>query len=322
MFTGNLLLHIETNCWLWWLLGSLLPLLLGIAIGYLLFSKYRRLAAELEAERNQLKGEVAEWEKNYMSLKYQLDECQKERDRMKISLQSCEADKAVLQFKLDHSHDHDHDAHGIVAGSVASLAPKGAAGLGALFSSDNLQIIEGIGPKIEELLHAAGINTWADLAKADFDRLRQILDDAGPSYRIHNPGTWGQQAALAAAGKWDELITLQKALDAGEDTNGGESDSKLEKMAVKLLGFSMNHNDLKVVEGIGPKIEDLLKADGIHTWSDLAAASADRIQAVLDAAGDNFRLANPGTWPRQAAMATAGEWVELKAYQNELQGGK
>lgn len=322
MFTGNLLLHIETNCWLWWLLGSLLPLLLGIAIGYLLFSKYRRLAAELEAERNQLKGEVAEWEKNYMSLKYQLDECQKERDRMKISLQSCEADKAVLQFKLDHSHDHDHDAHGIVAGSVAALAPKGAAGLGALFTSDNLQIIEGIGPKIEELLHAAGINTWADLAKADFDRLRQILDDAGPSYRIHNPGTWGQQAALAAAGKWDELITLQKALDAGEDTDGGESDSKLEKMAVKLLGFSMNPSDLKVVEGIGPKIEDLLKADGIKTWSDLAAASADRIQAVLDAAGDNFRLANPGTWPRQAAMAAAGEWVELKAYQNELQGGK
>ncbi|HRJ15286.1 MAG: hypothetical protein IAE84_12415 [Saprospiraceae bacterium] len=322
MFTGNLLLHIETNCWLWWLLGSLLPLLLGIAIGYLLFSKYRRLAAELEAERNQLKGEVAEWEKNYMSLKYQLDECQKERDRMKISLQSCEADKAVLQFKLDHSHDHDHDAHGIVAGSVAALAPKGAAGLGALFTSDNLQIIEGIGPKIEELLHAAGINTWADLAKADFDRLRQILDEAGPSYRIHNPGTWGQQATLAAAGKWDELITLQKALDAGEDTDGGESDSKLEKMAVKLLGFSMNPSDLKVVEGIGPKIEELLKADGIHNWSDLAAASADRIQAVLDAAGDNFRLANPGTWPRQAAMAAAGEWVELKAYQNELQGGK
>ena len=313
-------MHIETNCWLWWLLGSLLPLLLGIAIGYLLFSKYRRLAAELEAERNQLKGELAEWEKNYMSLKYQLDECQKERDRMKISLQSCEADKAVLQFKLDHSHDHD--APGIVVAAPAPQATGGAAGLGALFTSDNLQIIEGIGPKIEELLHASGINTWADLAKASFDRLRQILDDAGSSYRVHNPGTWSEQASLAAAGKWEELIVLQKALDAGEDTGAGESDSKLEKMAVKLLGFSMNPSDLKVVEGIGPKIEDLLKADGIHNWSDLAAASTDRIQAVLDAAGDNFRLANPGSWSRQAAMAAAGDWVELKALQNELQGGK
>lgn len=87
-------------------------------------------------------------------------------------------------------------------------------------------------------------------------------------------------------------------------------------------GKKIKQDDLKVIEGIGPKIEELLKADGIHNWSDLAAASADRIQAVLDAAGDNFRLANPGTWPRQAAMAAAGEWVELKAYQNELQGGK
>jgi len=313
-------LHIETNCWLWWLLGSLLPLLIGIAIGYLLFSKYRRLAAELEAERNQLKGELAEWEKNYMGLKYQLDECQKERDRMKISLQSVEADKAVLQFKLDHSHDHD--APVMVAAAPAPQSTGGAAGLGALFTSDNLQIIEGIGPKIEELLHASGINTWADLAKASFERLRQILDDAGPSYRVHNPGTWSEQASLAAAGKWEELIVLQKALDAGEDTGAGESDSKLEKMAVKLLGFSMNPNDLKVVEGIGPKIEDLLKADGIRTWSDLAVASTDRIQAVLDAAGDNFRLANPGSWARQAAMAAAGDWVELKALQNELQGGK
>lgn len=313
-------MHIETNCWLWWLLGSLLPLLIGIAIGYLLFSKYRRLAAELEAERNQLKGELAEWEKNYMGLKYQLDECQKERDRMKISLQSVEADKAVLQFKLDHSHDHD--APVMVAAAPAPQSTGGAAGLGALFTSDNLQIIEGIGPKIEELLHASGINTWADLAKASFERLRQILDDAGPSYRVHNPGTWSEQASLAAAGKWEELIVLQKALDAGEDTGAGESDSKLEKMAVKLLGFSMNPNDLKVVEGIGPKIEDLLKADGIRTWSDLAVASTDRIQAVLDAAGDNFRLANPGSWARQAAMAAAGDWVELKALQNELQGGK
>jgi predicted flap endonuclease-1-like 5' DNA nuclease len=226
----------------------------------------------------------------------------------------------VLQFKLDHSHDHD--APVMVAAAPAPQATGGAAGLGALFTSDNLQIIEGIGPKIEELLHASNINSWADLAKAPFDRLRQILDDAGPSYRVHNPGTWSEQASLAAAGKWEELIVLQKALDAGEDTGAGESDSKLEKMAVKLLGFSMNPNDLKVVEGIGPKIEDLLKADGIHNWSELAAASTDRIQAVLDAAGDNFRLANPGSWARQAAMAAAGDWVELKALQNELQGGK
>ncbi len=321
MLTGNLLLHIETNCWLWWLLGSLLPLLLGIAIGYLLFSKYRRMAAELEAERNKLQGEVAEWEKNYMGLKYQLDEAEKERNRIKVALQSCEADKAILQFKLDKAHAGE----GVVLGSGPAAphgAAAGAAGLGALFQNDNLQIIEGIGPKIEELLQAAGINTWADLAGADFSRLRKILDDAGPSYRIHNPGTWMEQAALAAAGKWDELLAIQKNLAAGEDTGSGDTDSKLEKMAVKLLGFTTNTHDLKVVEGIGPKIEDLLKADGIRNWADLAAASVERIQGILDKAGENYRLADPGTWAAQAAMAAASKWTELRAYQDQLKGGK
>lgn len=319
MLTGNLLLHVETNCLLWWLLGSLLPLLLGIAIGYLLYSKYRRIAAEMEAERNRLQGEVAEWEKNYLGLKYQLEETEKERNRLKTAMQSCEADKAVLQFKLDKALSGEA---GIVAGAAAAGSAAGAAGLGALFQNDNLQVIEGIGPKIEELLQAAGINTWSDLAAADFDRLRKTLDDAGPSYRIHNPSTWMEQAALAAAGKWDELLAMQKNLAAGEEKGSGDTDSKLEKMAVKKLGFTTNLNDLKVVEGIGPKIEDLLKADGIRNWSDLAAASVERIQGILDKAGENYRLADPGTWPAQAAMAAASQWTELRAFQDKLQGGK
>lgn len=326
MLTGNLLLHIETNCWLWWLLGSLLPFLLGLAVGYLLFSKYRRLAAELGAERDKLKGEVVEWEKNYVALKYELDECAKERTRLKTALQSCDADKSILQFKLEKALAAAGDADsttvvGAAAGGGAALI-TGAAGLGALFANDNLQIIEGIGPKIEELLHSNGIKTWSDLAAAKFDRLRQILDDAGSSYRVHNPASWPEQAALAAAGKWDELLKLQKDLSAGEDTGSGDTDSKLEKLAVKLLGFSMNSSDLKVVEGIGPKIEDLLKTDGIKTWADLAAASVERLQGILDSAGDNFRLADPATWPKQAAMAAGSQWTELKAYQNELTGGK
>jgi predicted flap endonuclease-1-like 5' DNA nuclease len=328
MLTGNLLLHIETNCWLWWLLGSLLPFLLGLAVGYLLFSKYRRLAAELEVERDKLKGELVEWEKNFVALKYELDECAKERTRLKTALQSCDADKSILQFKLEKALAAASDAGDAIvvgatagAGSGAALL-AGAAGLGALFANDNLQIIEGIGPKIEELLHANGIRTWSDLAAAKFDRLRQILDDAGSSYRVHNPGSWPEQAALAAAGKWDELLKMQKDLSAGEDTGTGDTDSKLEKLAVKLLGFSMNSSDLKVVEGIGPKIEDLLKADGIKTWSDLAAASTERLQGILDSAGDNFRLADPATWAKQAAMAAGSQWTELKAYQNELTGGK
>ena len=81
--------------------------------------------------------------------------------------------------------------------------------------SDDLKVVEGIGPKIENLLKESGIHDWNDLAKAELNKLKDILDQAGDRYRIHNPGTWPQQANLAAQGKWDELEKLQRSLTAG-----------------------------------------------------------------------------------------------------------
>jgi predicted flap endonuclease-1-like 5' DNA nuclease len=80
---------------------------------------------------------------------------------------------------------------------------------------DNLEIIEGIGPKIAELFAKEGIATFATLAAAAPDALRAILAKAGNRFAMANPGTWPEQAALAAQGRWADLAALQKALDAG-----------------------------------------------------------------------------------------------------------
>ncbi len=80
---------------------------------------------------------------------------------------------------------------------------------------DDLKKIEGVGPKIAEHLNAGGIMSFADLAAAPVDRLKEILTAAGPRYAIHNPTTWPQQSQLAADGKWDELQVLQDKLDGG-----------------------------------------------------------------------------------------------------------
>ncbi len=81
---------------------------------------------------------------------------------------------------------------------------------------DNLTRIEGIGPKIEELLHAAGINTFANLGAASADDIRKILADAGGRFAAHDPETWPQQSQMAADGKWDELEKWQDELDGGK----------------------------------------------------------------------------------------------------------
>ncbi len=82
---------------------------------------------------------------------------------------------------------------------------------------DDLKIIEGVGPKIETLLKEGGINTWAELAEAPVDRLKEILDAAGPRYQIHDPSTWPAQSKFAAEGKWDELKEYQDMLLGGRD---------------------------------------------------------------------------------------------------------
>ncbi|MEZ5740015.1 MAG: helix-hairpin-helix domain-containing protein [Burkholderiaceae bacterium] len=102
---------------------------------------------------------------------------------------------------------------GEVAARPAAAAAGDAGDAGD--SGDDLTKVEGVGPKIAELLQAAGIRTYADLAAASQDTLKQVLADAGARYAAHDPGTWSEQAALAASGDWDTLKTLQDQLDGG-----------------------------------------------------------------------------------------------------------
>ncbi len=97
----------------------------------------------------------------------------------------------------------------VVAPKSTAKAPKSAG------KGDDLTKIEGIGPKISGLFIAAGITTFAELANTPVATLSDILHKAGSRYASHNPGTWPEQAQLAADGKWDELKALQIALDGG-----------------------------------------------------------------------------------------------------------
>lgn len=82
-------------------------------------------------------------------------------------------------------------------------------------TKDDLTVIEGIGPKIATLLQDAGIQNFLQLSVTTPQKITEILNNAGPSYRIHDPGTWPQQAALAANKMWDQLKILQDELNKG-----------------------------------------------------------------------------------------------------------
>lgn len=84
-------------------------------------------------------------------------------------------------------------------------------------AGDNLQLIEGIGPRMEAALTAAGLGTYAAVAEADNDTLRRAIEAQGLKFA---PAllTWSRQARLLVDGDEEGLADLQRRLVAGRDT--------------------------------------------------------------------------------------------------------
>jgi predicted flap endonuclease-1-like 5' DNA nuclease len=110
-----------------------------------------------------------------------------------------------------HSPDHPH-AH---ADAHADAHDHEETAVAAPITPDDLKRIEGIGPKIAELLNEAGIYTFAQLADTDAADVEQILEKAGPRYKLADPASWAQQAKLAALADWTALEALQDTLKGG-----------------------------------------------------------------------------------------------------------
>lgn len=181
-------------------------LLFGLALGGLLWwalnsligGRLRSHSAELQDRINFLEGE--------------LEACRKS----KVAAPSAPSVAASVAAPV---------AAAVVAKAAAPLAaapvvsaPVAAAPVAAAVSGkkDDLKIVEGIGPKIEELCNNAGILTFAQLAATAPSRIKEILEAAGPRFQMHDPTTWPDQSALARDGKFDELKKWQDELNRGK----------------------------------------------------------------------------------------------------------
>ncbi len=126
---------------------------------------------------------------------------------------------------------------------------------------------------------------------------------------------------------WELIIMLTVAFMLGWAFNyfwsrftAQQSNLSLESIPKKFIG--VNKSDLKIIEGIGPKIEELLKSNGLKEWRDVASADIDKLRSILTKGGDRFQMHDPSSWADQAALAAEGKWLELEEYQNLLIGGR
>jgi len=155
----------------------ILMLLVAFILGYLLRYFIQKSGTDNNRDYNELSHKYALLEnqlsvnKNELNkLQNDLNDCQKNKDNALLALQS-QKKKPVQK--------------------------------------DDLKIVEGIGPKIEQLLYEAEIYSWDDLSKAEIKTIQMVLDQAGPNYKVHNPESWPFQAKLALEEKWDELKKWQ-----------------------------------------------------------------------------------------------------------------
>ncbi|NRD22340.1 50S ribosomal protein L21 [Winogradskyella litoriviva] len=118
-----------------------------------------------------------------------------------------------------------------------------------------------------------------------------------------------------------EGITASGAKKAAPKKETKKAEPKVEAKAAapKAKKATGKADDLKKVEGIGPKIASTLVEAGIATFSDLAKATPEAISEIIAGVRGNHVT---DTWPAQAQLAADGKWDELKKWQDELDGGK
>lgn len=128
-----------------------------------------------------------------------------------------------------------------------------------------------------------------------------ILRAGGSRFSTASPESWPHQARLAANRDWKRLDVLKAQLVGGvRRLSGAEAG---EAAATRSQFVPKPEDDLTVVEGIGPKIDEILKQNGIRTYSQLARTDVSQLETILDKAGVSFCMADPASRPEQASWA-------------------
>lgn len=148
------------------------------------------------------------------------------------------------------------------------------------------------------------------------------LGDAGTRAILEFVGVHDRVKTKSEKPQFDNDDTTKTKEEPVEETAEQSAEETTADTAEIKSPKGIAFDDLKVVEGIGPKVEEALKAAGIGTWKDLADSTPEKITEILTEAEGNFGGQVPTTWPEQAGISVAGDWEKLEKLQDELDGGK
>ncbi len=313
------------------LLGAFL---LGLWLGWLLWSKYKQQVEALELENQSLKGTVSTVATDLALVKVANQQLQISEQQLKEENAELEAAVDTANQQLEHvsgtleqTKAEVHKLENELVNSNASTPESANVPLEVVHSDVDLHI---------EDLTAETVSTPDPLVEG------VVLATAEPE--VIQPVVVNEPIApdlLAEGGEIEEELeviepnppVIRMALTPENLAEGAvilpRSDLKIDT-DVAVTKVVEPHADvvvqvqdnLKIIEGIGPKIEQILFNHNIKTYSQLAATPVSRIKEMLINEGSHFATHDPSTWPSQALLAANGEWENLKSYQTYLHGGR
>lgn len=189
----------------------------------------------------------------------------------------------------------DDEAEEVLFSPIHFTLQEPPASQRAAIFADDLKRIEGIGPFLEKKLNEIGVYSFQDIQNWDENRIAEVTHEIGFfEGRIQKDDWVGQAQRLAQAPPTHQAATPPSTMP----------------------------DDLKIIEGIGPTIEEILHKAGILTFEALAKSEPEEIETIIQIAGPHLHFINASTWPAQARLALNKEWEILRDYQDQLIAGR
>ena len=154
--------------------------------------------------------------------------------------------------------------------------------------------------KTTENLKAKGTAKLNDLKEDVLEQAQKILnkgeemvEDALDTKKVKK-----QAKAKVSKAKAKAASTTKKVVAKVEPV--AKKVKAVEKKVVETV-----KDDLKLIHGIGPKLETIFNQNGIVTYAQLAKASEATMRSILEKAGPVFKNANFADWKKEAEKMSA-----------------
>jgi predicted flap endonuclease-1-like 5' DNA nuclease len=206
---------------------------------------------------------------------------------------------------------------------VAAAAPVAAAGLAltaigipaAVGAADDLLLIKGIGPKLNEVLNGLGVTRFDQIANWTAGDVDKVDDHLGAFKDRIGQEEWIPQAKLLAAGnhaEWSRIYDNGAYMAAG----AGAAAAGAGAVAMTAIGIPAAvgaPDDLLQIKGVGPKLNDLLISLGVRRFDQIAAWTAGDIAKVDEHLGAFKGRIDREMWTEQSGLLASGNIAAFEA---------